>query len=216
MTTLAIIPARGGSKGIPQKNIVPFAGKPLIAWTIEAALDSGADRVIVSTDSQSIADVARAWGAEIPFMRPDDLSGDKAGSLPVALHALSQCPAETIIFLQPTSPLRTAIDIRESMALHLKTDRPVVSVYRTKPWLFTMGADGSLDATLALADQRQDSNYYAPNGAIYIAASRRLQAGETWWSHPIGFEMPPERSIDIDDPSDLIIAEALFLSGRAS
>lgn len=207
---LALIPARGGSKGIPRKNIVPFAGKPLIAWTIEAARQSGRfTDIVVSTDDAEIAAVSQAFGAEV-LNRPADLSGDLVGSLPVVLHVLEHYPTDIVALLQPTSPLRTADDIKAALDLHRSTARPVVSIYRAKPWLFNMAKDGTLSAALAIADQRQAAHYYAPNGAIYVASASRLQDGETWWDNAVGYEMPPERSTDIDALSDLTIAESLF------
>jgi CMP-N-acetylneuraminic acid synthetase len=207
MATLAVIPARGGSKGIPRKNIVDFAGKPLIAWTIEAARLAGIERVLVSTDDPEIADVARRFDAEVPFLRPAHLSGDDAAALPVVLHALEQVGAETVVLLQPTSPLRTAADVSGSLKLHHATGRPVV------PWLFTMGEDGGLTPSLPLQDRRQNAQFFAPNGAIYVAKAVKLRSGESWWSNAVGFEMPAERSIDIDEPADLVIARALLENG---
>lgn len=208
-TTLALIPARGGSKGIPKKNIIDFAGRPLIEWTIEAALLSGADHVLVSTDCPEIAGVSKAAGALVPFLRPADLSGDSAGTMPVVLHALDMIPADTLLLLQPTSPLRTAADIRRAMILHRNTGRPVVSVMKAKPWIVSMGNDLAIDSSGLNTARRQDHQTFAPNGAIYIAKSENLRAGETWWTNAIGYEMPQERSIDIDTMVDLRMAEAL-------
>src|ERR1700743_3832228 len=115
MKGLALIPARGGSKGVPRKNIVPVAGKPLLAWTIEAARNSTRlDRIILSTDDEEIASVAREFGVEVPFMRPAELAKDSSGSLEVALHALDWAAREPggepeyLLILQPTSPLRSS------------------------------------------------------------------------------------------------------------
>lgn len=120
---VCIIPARGGSKGIPKKNLYPVAGKPLIAWTIESALQSKKiSRVIVSTDNEEIADVARTFGAEVPFMRPAELAEDLTPDLPVFQHALSELEKEgkhpeIIVQLWATSPFRNAADIDEAIAL---------------------------------------------------------------------------------------------------
>lgn len=215
MAALAIIPARGGSRGIPRKNIVDFAGKPLIAWTIEAARQAGIARVLVSTDDAEIAGVARRFDAEVPFLRPAHLSGDNAAALPVVLHALEQVEADTVVLLQPTSPLRTAADISGSLKLHQETGRPVVSVARAKPWLFSMSEDGSLAPSLPVQDRRQDAQFFAPNGAIYVANAMKLRDGESWWTNAVGYEMPSERSIDIDEPADLVIARALLENSKA-
>jgi CMP-N-acetylneuraminic acid synthetase len=141
MTTVAIIPARGGSKGIPGKNIVDFHGRPLIAWTILAARQSGVcDRIIVSTDCPDIARVARAYDAEAPD-RPAEISGDEAPTDLVVRHVLDRVDCETAILLQPTSPLRGAEDIRQCLALHVAHRRPVVSFTPAKPWLFLHEGD---------------------------------------------------------------------------
>ena len=111
-TILAMIPARGGSKGIKDKNITPLAGKPLITYTIEAALKSRyIDRVVVSTDSEKIAKVARNAGADVPFLRPAELASDTAKSIDAVLHCIQVCQGDIFLLLQPTSPLRTAEDI---------------------------------------------------------------------------------------------------------
>src|SRR5580704_13363907 len=133
MKILGLITARGGSKGIPRKNIIPVAGKPLLAWTIEAARGSASvDRVVLSTDDEEIAGVGRQFGAEVPFMRPGALAGDTAGSLGVALHALDWAAREGggepgyLLILQPTSPLRTSEDIDAVFELALERQAPAV------------------------------------------------------------------------------------------
>ncbi len=109
---LGLIPARGGSKGIPRKNIQPIAGKPLIAWTIEAARTAGLANVVVSTEDAEIAEVAREWGAEVPFMRPSELAADDTPGIEPVLHAIELLPDyEGVLLLQPTSPLRSSEDI---------------------------------------------------------------------------------------------------------
>ena len=119
MSTLALIPARGGSKGLPRKNVLPAGGKPLIAWTIEAALASACvDRVVLSSDDDEIMAVAEAYGCEVLFRRPPELSGDSASSLAVVSHALAQLPAfDHVMLLQPTSPMRLASDIDAAFEL---------------------------------------------------------------------------------------------------
>ena len=120
MKVLGIIPARGGSKGIPGKNIIQLSGKPLITYTIEAAqAASSLDRCIVSTDSQEILDICRRWHADIPFTRPVELAGDKTPTLPVILHALDILSEkyDAVMILQPTSPLRIAKDIDNAIRM---------------------------------------------------------------------------------------------------
>lgn len=113
MNLLTCIPARGGSKGIPRKNIRPLAGKPLIGWTIDAAKQAACvNRIVVSTEDEEIATVARALGAEVPFMRPEELAADDTPGIEPVLHAIAQLPGfDWLLLLQPTSPLRTAADI---------------------------------------------------------------------------------------------------------
>lgn len=113
MNLVALIPARGGSKGIPRKNIKPLAGKPLIGWTIDAAKQAACvHRLIVSTEDEAIASVARSFGAEVPFMRPVELTADDTPGIAPVLHALEQLPdVDRLLLLQPTSPLRSVADI---------------------------------------------------------------------------------------------------------
>jgi len=209
MRTVAIIPARSGSKGLPGKNIVDFHGMPLIHWSIKAAIDTGRfDEVIVSTDSQEIADVATASGATVPGLRPAHLATDDATTLDVVSHVLGQSPADTCVLLQPTSPLRTAADI--SACLDLRHDnRPVVSVTAAKPWIFSV--DGTVaEPVFDFAARRQDVEYAMPNGAVYVFSSDYLLSGRQWWREAIVYVMPQERSVDIDTATDLEIARLLF------
>lgn len=154
-TILGLIPARGGSKGIPRKNIKLLAGKPLIAWTIEAALDSSCfARLIVSTDDAEIASVARQYGAEVPFLRPAELASDAASSMDVVLHGLdwlaqaAQSLPGLVMLLQPTSPLRTPEDIQAAITLQTeKNAEAVVSVCEAAhpvQWLRRLGPEGEL------------------------------------------------------------------------
>ncbi|WP_157785583.1 cytidylyltransferase domain-containing protein [Sinorhizobium fredii] len=211
-SVLAVIPARAGSKGLPGKNIVEFHGRPLIHWTISAALESGCcDTVLVSTDSQEIADIAIAAGATAPWLRPQHLADDKTSTTAAVVHALDQSPADIVVVLQPTSPLRTARDIAACVSLYRDTGKPVVSVCAAKPWLFAEARDGALSPALEFATQRQEAKYFSPNGAVYIFSAEFLRSGEAWWSvGALPYLMPPERSVDIDTPYDLAVAKALF------
>ena len=135
---LGLITARGGSKGIPGKNIKPLAGKPLIAWTIEAANNSRLlSQVIVSTDDNEIARSAQAWGAEVPFKRPEELAQDQSSHLDVVLHALQwyqlqhRALPEYVMLLQPTSPLRTANDIDAAISLAAQKQADAITVSYT-------------------------------------------------------------------------------------
>jgi CMP-N,N'-diacetyllegionaminic acid synthase len=220
MRTLALITARGGSKGIPGKNVRPLAGKPLIAWTIEAALASSlhAD-VVVSTDDAEIAAVAARCGARVPFMRPAALAADDSPGIDAVLHALEQLPGyDSVLLLQPTSPLRTASDIEACLAL--ARDRRAVSVVsvtecQTHPaWCYSIGQDQRLSSIVAgdVPARRQDlPPVYALNGALYFAEAawlvreRRLVCAESR-----AYVMPAERSVDIDTLLDWRLAELLL------
>jgi CMP-N-acetylneuraminic acid synthetase len=216
MSVIAIIPARGGSKGIPDKNLALLDGRPLIEWTVTAA--QGSNRfahIVVSTDSERIAEASSSMGAEI-VMRPSELAQDDSPTISAVMHALSHFEAKTVVLLQPTSPLRTSDDIGAAMDLHLATERPVISVTPAKPWLFTKDSEGGLVQFTSTLDQRQSTLVFAPNGAIYIASAELLRVGKTWWYNAVAYEMPPERSVDIDTPTDLLIAEALLSNSRPS
>lgn len=230
-SSLALIPARAGSKRLPNKNLLPVAGKPLIAWTIEAALASGCfDRVLVSTDSEALADIARAHGAEAPFLRPAELSSDTASSMDVIRHALGWLEAahglpETTTLLQPTSPLRTADDIRAAFARFRDTGADsVVSVSEAEHsplWSNTLPEDGSLAGFLrpeVLGKRSQDlPTYYRLNGAIYIARTSSLLAqGGFLGANSYAYVMPAERAIDIDHCADLLLADILLREGEGS
>lgn len=227
---LAVVTARGGSKGIPGKNTVPLAGKPLIAWTIEAALQSrSAPRVIVSTDDEEIAQVAKDWGAEVPFMRPVELSGDNSPHIPVVLHAVQwvmqhfASAPDYILLLQPTSPLRTSGDIDASiqLALEKKADS-VVGVAEARPHPYVtkrLLPDGRLEDFMTIPPgylARQSlPPIYAINGAIYLVRRRVLLEKQSFFTdRTYAYVMPSERSLDIDTELDLIVAEALLRRKR--
>lgn len=225
LRTIAVITARGGSKGIPRKNIRMLAGKPMIAWTIEAALASGRlERVILSTDDEEIAETARRLGAEVPFMRPAVLSGDDAPSIAVMEHVLGWLERndglpDYMLLLQPTSPLRTAEDVNNAIALATNHNSDsVVGVTECSPHPFlarTIREDRTLDEffkTEHRVYRRQDfPPAYAINGAIYLNRPKSLRATRTLI--PPGahaYIMPPERSIDVDSLWQFDIADALL------
>ena len=222
MTLLALIPARGGSKGIPGKNIRPLAGKPLIAHTIAVALQVPAlGRVVVSTDDSAIANVALHWGAEVPFLRPPELAADDTPGIAPVLHALEQLPdVSQVLLLQPTSPLRSSADIEGILAFQRERQCPsVVSVCASgkhPQWMFRLGAAGELSPFLATsaatADCRQQLEpAYAFNGALYLCDRAWLQNhGSFMGPGTLGYPMPPERSVDIDTPLDWLWAETLL------
>ena len=179
MTLLALIPARGGSKGIPRKNIRLFCGKPLLQWSIDAALASACvDQVVVSTDDSEIADLAKAGGAEVPFLRPAELATDRASGIAPVLHALEHLPrVSDVLLLQPTSPLRTSADIEAIVALRQQAGcESAVSLTpsaKHPAWMYKLSQEQWLEPLLELdeIDCRQLlPPAYVLNGALYLAS----------------------------------------------
>lgn len=223
-SVLAIVPARGGSKGVPRKNLRELGGKPLIAWTIEAALGSDhIDRVILSSDDEEIMAAAARHGCEIPFRRPADLATDEADSMAVVMHALGALETryDYVVLLQPTSPLREARDIDAALRLCDTSGAPsCVSLSpseKSPHWMFTLDARAKLHKfmTAGMApSRRQDSvPLFALNGAVYVARRGALETTRSFISEgTIGYVMPRERSLDIDDEFDLRLAGFLVSS----
>ncbi len=219
-SVLAIITARGGSKGVPRKNIRVVGGKPLIAYSIEAARSSSCvDRVILSTDDPEIAEVAARYGCEIPFMRAPVLASDEARSADVVLDALVRCPGfDYFVLLQPTSPLRTAADIDACAATCLAAGAPVcvsVSEVSESPfWMYRIGHGQTLSAILppTAAARRQDlERIYALNGAVYFADSTFFAKHKTFLvPSTIAYIMPQERAVDLDTLTDFNFLEFLI------
>lgn len=221
---LAIIPARGGSKGLPRKNLARLLGKPLIAWTIETAVACTAiDRVVVSTEDEEIATIARYFGAETPFVRPSELAKDDTPTTDVLIHAvewLNENEAylpDYIMCLQPTSPLRTTADILLAIqtAHDLRAD-VVVSVHPVQEhpyWVKRIMDDGCLANFLVepMPSQRQNlPPAYALNGSIYLYRTQVLlqYRGDSARTYP--YIMPLDRSLDIDTPWQLHLAELIL------
>jgi CMP-N,N'-diacetyllegionaminic acid synthase len=225
---LAIIPARGGSKGVPQKNIQPVAGHPLIAWTVAAALAARkVDRVILSSDDEAIMAAAREAGCEVPFRRDASLSTDEAGSIDVLMDALERTPGfDVVVLLQPTSPLRIAEDIDGTLEAMERSGAPgCVSVCEATdhPWLtFGRNEVGVLTGLSApppgCSMRRQDlPKAYVLNGAVYAADvtwilkhRQLIQPGAT-----AAYVMPAGRSEDIDTWEDLERADRLLTARQA-
>lgn len=219
---LALIPARGGSKGIQKKNIKLLFGKPLIAWTIDQAKKSEyLNKIIVTTEDEEIGEISRSWGAEI-IKRPKELAKDESPTIDAIFHALEVLKSENynpdiIILLQPTSPLRTTKDIDNAMELFLNTNcESVVSVCELKHspyWCFEIekGYLKSLFGDEYLRRRRQDlENVYMPNGAMYISTPENLRKYKGFYClRTIPYIMPPERGIDIDNEVDFMLAELL-------
>lgn len=220
MRNIALIAARGGSKGLPKKNIRDLAGYPLIAWTIHAALECACiDRVIVSTDDEEIASIARQHGAEVPFLRPSELAQDDSSSIDVLLHALSCVEeSEVVTLLQPTSPLRSSQDIEDAFAKWSSTRATsCVSVRQVKAhpnWLVRMNAEGFLipydDAPL-VRNRQELQPVYVPNGAIYMGLTHEIVKARSFYTtRTTPYIMSDERSWDIDSLLDFEICEMLL------
>lgn len=214
-SVLAIVPARGGSKGVPRKNIRIVAGKPLIAWTIEEARKSQyIDRIVVSTDDQEIADIAVQYGGEVPFLRPSELARDDTpGTMPV-IHMLESIGTQydLVVLLQPTSPLRSVEDIDGAIDLlvnrNAKACVSVVEPDKSPYWMYSMNSRGHLVPLLkGIYACRQDiPPAYAINGALYVAEALWLLRTQTFLNdETIAYVMSKERSADIDTETDIML-----------
>jgi CMP-N-acetylneuraminic acid synthetase len=226
---LGLLPARGGSKGVPGKNIKALAGVPLIAWSIRAARDSGAfERIVVTTDSPEIAAVASSFGAPVPWLRPAELAGDRSPSIDFVLHALDRLMADdgwepdAVMLLQPTSPFRSAASIRraaEAFAASGTDSMASVSPVSTHPWsCYFLDAGGRLERAAPGAPEvlrRQDlPPAYAPDGSIYVTSPRFLRQKRGFLGPgTVAFLTPPDEAADIDTADDWARAEA-FARGR--
>ncbi len=221
--TIATICARGGSRGVPGKNIRPLLGKPLIAYSIEQALaQAQIDRVFVSTDCEQIASVASQSGAEVPFLRPPELATDSAAKVPAIQHLVGWVsshvgPVGRIVDLDPTSPLRDASDIEACLALlDDHTDAVITGYEAEKNPYFNMvedqdgGCVGLVKVLPGGVVARQAApRVYAMNASIYCWHHHTLKLG-LWQGRTRLHVMPRERSIDIDDPIDFQLVELLM------
>lgn len=231
LVILAVIPARGGSKGIPKKNIKKLAGKPLISYTIDAALNARTlDKVIVSTDDRRIAKIAKDLGAEVPFMRPRYLTKDATPMVPVVQHAVKKIEkldgrrVDVVVLLQPTSPLRVASDIDTGVRKILKTKADsVVGVcqieYLSHPRLIKRIKGNRiypyLKSRKGSARRQALPVVYKLNAALYVVRRDTLMKKGTFYGkHVEAYIMDRERSIDIDTELDFLIAEALLKQFR--
>lgn len=231
---LGLIPARGGSKGIPGKNIYPLAGKPLLAYTCEAACHSKQlGRVILSTDSQEIADVGAQYGVEVPFLRPERYAQDDTPSIDVVLHTLEwlqkneKWTPEAVVLLQPTSPLRKSEHINQALELfHAHEAETVVSVvkvpHRFSPYTIQKLQDGLLydfwekEVSFNRYRRQDIPELYARNGpAVLITRTKVLQQSKIFYGNKvIPYIMEEKNSIDIDDIFDLQLAEFMLTAGE--
>lgn len=225
MGNLAIIPARSGSKGLKDKNIKLLSGKPLLAYTIEAARESGLfDEIMVSTDSQEYADTAKQWGANVPFLRSNELSNDTASSWDAVKEVIERyknlgTEFDTVALLQPTSPLRTSNDIIEGYnVIEVKEANFVVGVCEmdhSPLWANTLPEDLSMEnfirPEVVKMPRQSIPTYYRINGALYIVkVDYLMRTPDIYGDRSFASVMKKENSIDIDDQMDFTIAEVLI------
>lgn len=222
---LACIPARAGSKGLPGKNILPLAGKPLLAWSIDAARRSRyVDRIVVSTDGEEIAEIARSHGADVPFLRPAELATDTATTIDAVLYTVEQLATsgeryDYVALLEPTSPLRKADDIDraiETLVNDPDSDALVTLgvVHLEHPRIVKTVADGRVVSYTELPGvrQRQETDTaYFPYGVLYLAKVSALQRERTFYPERlIPFFIERWQNYEIDDAIDFDIVERLM------
>lgn len=224
-SVLCVIPARGGSRGLPGKNIRPLLGKPLIAWSIEHARQSRyIDRVIVSTEDDAIAKIASQFGAELPFERPRELAADASSTIDVLLHALDWLKEhqgfspDILVLLHATAPLRTAADIDRCIEMLVDTNAPnvfSVTASHRNPYFNMVERDNRGNIMLAkhgrFLTRQSAPEVFDMNASIYVWWTRTLQREKkTILEGSQVYVMPKERSVDIDDALDFSIAEHLM------
>jgi N-acylneuraminate cytidylyltransferase len=222
---LGLVVARGGSKGLPGKNIRVVGGKPLLAWTIEAAAASRhIDRLVLSSDDDAIMDVARAYGCEVPFRRDAALAKDETPAIDVVVDAMDRCPGyDWLVLLQPTSPLRTTQDIDAAIDLCMQRGAPacvsVCEVRQSPYWMYLLEPDSTMTPLLPAhrATRRQDlPQVYTLNGAVYVAKQSWLRSTRDFKAEGcVAYRMPVERSVDVDTYPDLQLIES-YLAQRDS
>jgi CMP-N-acetylneuraminic acid synthetase len=229
-TVLAIVPARGGSKGIARKNLRILGGLPLIVHTLQAALESRfITDLIVSTDDQEIANVAKMHNIDVPFLRPYDLASDEAAQLDVVLHALTtverarQVQYDVVLLLQPTAPLRAAEDIDNALEqLFVTGASSVVSFYRVEQghpyYMYSLDGDRPkplLDVPSHITRRQDFPAVYVRNGAIYAVRREVLVSQRSFYGQDMrAYVMPFDRSVNIDTEVDLALAEFLLQRQR--
>ena len=224
---LAIIPARGGSKGLPGKNIKDLCGKPLIVWSIEKGLQSNyIDEVVVTTDSQEIADISKQYGASVPFLRPDELATDTATSFDAIKHTIDFYKKERnrafdyIVLLEPTSPLREVSDINKAIEQLLCSDaEAIVGITKTEDQnpAFLILKDkneyltGYENLEMKVLRRQDIKDVYFFEGTIYISEREMLLNKKTFYhENTIGYEVPKWKSLEVDDMDDFIMIEAMM------
>jgi CMP-N,N'-diacetyllegionaminic acid synthase len=226
MTVLGVVIARGGSQRLPRKNLRLLGGKPLIAWSIEAACAARRlDHAIVSTDDEAIAEAARAAGGNVPFLRPAELARHDSTAVDVLRHAVGVMDAvglraRTVVLLQATSPLRTAAHIDEALETFDRTGADSLTAVSPSPahpyWTWTM-RDGRLqpffDRTLMSLDRAALPPAYIENGAIFVVRREVLDRGELYGEHVVPYMLGGAAAIDIDTAEDFDAAERIVACG---
>lgn len=224
---LAIIPARGGSKGVPRKNIRMLGEKPLIHWSIEAAMQADSiDRVILSTDDEEIVEVCKPTGIEIPFMRPKELAMDDSLAIDNYIYTMKRMNDEygydkdEFVVILPTVPFRTSVDIDLAVKLfdENQADSVISCTQLEHPldWIFNLDAKGKISRdskikTINLMNRQESKQAYLPNGAIYILKNSLLNKNYSYYTeNTFAYVMPAESSIDIDTEYDFMIAQYQF------
>ncbi len=224
---IAIIPARGGSKGLPGKNIRPLLGKPLIAYAIESALGARSiDRVVVSTDDPEIAAVARRFGGEVPFMRPAELATDTAAAVDNYIYTVDRLARESgraidsFAVLLPTAPLRTSDDVDRAVEMFIERNADSVVSYTPEAhpvrWHKYLNPDGTFVDILgdSLANRQDIRTSYYPNGAVYVFRTALILERRYYSDRSYAYVMPRSRSVDIDTLDDFAFAEFLMRHDR--
>ncbi len=226
LSVLALVTARGGSKGIPGKNVASVGGRPLIEWTIEAARNATrVTRTVLSTDDETIAEISRNAGCEVPFMRPPELAADNSPHMDVLEHALhwfnqnEKWTPDYLLLLQPTSPLRQASDLDAAIELAERHDADAVvgmcECSKHPYWTKKLDVDGRLSPffpDIEMGTHRQHlPKAFAVNGALYLVKPGVLLSNRTFYTEKtFGYVMPRERSLDIDEPFDLKLCDLLL------
>ena len=229
MRVLGLIPARGGSRGVPRKNVRLLGGRPLLQWTAEAALGAKSlARVVLSTEDEEIAAVGRSCGVDVPFMRPRELAGDETPTLPVVQHALGILEArgdryDAVCLLQPTSPFRIAGDIDGCVALLASSDAdsvvtvlPVPAEYNPH-WVYFGAPNGELRLSTGEAQpipRRQSlPAAWHREGSVYVTRRDVVMDGSLYGARTIGYVVDGARSVNIDSPSDWTLAQTMLPAG---
>lgn len=224
---IAIIPARGGSKGLPRKNIKPLLGKPLVAWTIEQAKNSKyVNKVVVSTEGKEIAEISRGYGAEVPFLRPEELARDDSPTLDTIMHAIDWFEKrgesfDIVVLLEPTSPLRKKDDLDNAIELFIKNiDKAdslvsVGEVYLENPYIMKRVENGYVKPFIEIDEniyQRQQlPKVYFPYGVVYLSKTDTLKKYKTFYQEKtIPYFIERWQNYEIDDIYDFICVEAII------